>query len=207
MPGPLTPRARRSAHLASIILLLGVACRPAQAPRVYGPWEEGLTLTFEDPSQPQPQRTQDRMQVRVARSAIAPGAPGLVQVDVTSLQGHLSLNARHQDGGISLVNDQGQVLSVSLPAGFPATASWRERGTGFSVVGRAAWEGAAILPATADPVGIWVEARPAQGPRRRTLYLPNLGEVETRVDRDGSWITINRLVAYGFTASPATRRP
>ncbi|MFN7959371.1 MAG: hypothetical protein U0P46_13745 [Holophagaceae bacterium] len=204
MPLPLPAFARR---LAPAALLLGLACQPPAAPKVYCPWEEGLTLTFEDPSRPQPERSANRLQVRVAKSAIAPGLPTLIQVDVASLRGQMPMTLKQQDGGVSLVTDQGQHLSVSLPAGFPATTAWKERGTEFRVLGRAAWDGAALLPATSDPVGIWVEARPLQGPRRRTLYLPNLGEVETQEERGGAWISVNRLVAYGFTSLPAIKRP
>ena len=194
-------------HLAPAALLLGLACQPPQAPKVYCPWEEGLTLVFEDPSQPQPQRSTQRLQVRVAKAAIAPGPPGLIQVDLASLQSQQPITLKQQDGGVSLVTDQGQVLSVVLPPGFPATTAWSDRGTAFLVIGRANWDGASLLPATADPVGIWVEARPAQGPRRRTLFLPNLGEVESREERAGTWVTVNRLVAYGFTSLPAIKRP
>jgi len=194
-------------RLAPAALLLALACQPPEAPKVYCPWEEGLTLAFEDPSQAQPQRSANRLQVRVAKAAIAPGAPDLIQVDVASTHGQMPMTFRQKDGGVALVNDQGQVLSVSLPAGFPTITAWTERGTAFQVVGRATWDGAALLPATADPVGIWVESRPAKGPRRRTLYLPNLGEVETREERAGAWVTVNRLVAYGFTSLPAIKRP
>ncbi len=194
-------------RLVPVVLLLGLACRPQEAPKVYCPWEEGLTLAFEDPSQPQPQRSANRLQVRVAKAAITPGPPSLIQVDVASLQGQRSVTLKHRDGGVSLLTDQGQVLSVSLPAGFPATTAWTDRGTAFRVLGRAAWDGAGLLPATADPVGIWVEAQPAQGPRRRTLYLPNLGEVEVREERAGTWVTVQRLVSYGFTDLPTLKRP
>lgn len=204
MPRLLSAFAHR---LVPVALLLALACQPPEAPKVYAPWEEGLTLTFEDPSLSQPQRSTNRLQVRVAKSTIAPGPPGLIQVDVTSLQGQLPLTLKHQDGGIALVTDQGQLLSVSLPAGFPATAAWTERGTEFRVIGRATWDGAGLLPATANPVGIWVESRPARGPRRQTLYLPDLGEVETREERAGAWVTVNRLVARGFTSLPAIKRP
>lgn len=186
-------------------LLLALACQPRIAPPVYGPWEEGLTLAFEDPTQPQPQRTQDRLQVRVARSAMAPGGPRTVQLDLTSLRGQMNLSVRHQDGGIALLGEGGQVMAQPLPAGFPATTAWEDRGTRFRVVGRATWEGAALLPATSDPVGVWVEAQPTRGPRRRTLYLPNLGEVEAQEERDGAWVTVNRLVARGFVDPPAPR--
>lgn len=196
--------------LSPAALLLSLACQPRVAAPVYGPWEEGLTLAFEDPSRPQPQRSADRLQVRVARSSMAPGAPRLVQLDLTSLSSHMSLMVRHQDGGIALLGDDGRVLAQTLPAGFPATMAWEDRGTRYRVVGRARWEGAALLPATSDPVGLWVEAQPSQGPRRRTLYLPNLGEVESQEERGGAWVTVNRLVARGFVdlpPAPLDRRP
>jgi hypothetical protein len=193
--------------LVPIVLLACLACQPRTAPPVYGPWEEGLTLAYEDPSLPQSQRSENRLQVRVARSAIAPGPPNLVQLDFTSLRGRMSVLVKHQDGGIDLVDESSHILAHSLPTHFPDITQWTDRGIEFHVIGRATWDGAAILPATSDPVGIWVEARPAQGPRRRALYLPNLGEVESCEERDGAWVTMNRLVARGFTDLPTTKRP
>ncbi|WP_291270982.1 hypothetical protein [Geothrix sp.] len=193
--------------LVPTALVFSLACQPRAAAPVYAPWEEGLTLAFEDPSLPQPQRSQDRLQVRVARSSVSPGAPRLVQLDLTSLRGQLSFVARHQDGGITLLGEDGRALAQTLPPGFPQTAAWEDRGTQFRVIGRAAWDGAAILPATAATVGVWVEARPLQGPRHRTLYLPNLGEVESQEERAGTWVTVNRLVARGFVDLPASPRP
>jgi hypothetical protein len=192
--------------LMPAVLLLALACQPRTAAPVYGPWEEGLTLVFEDPSQLQPQRSADRLQVRVARSTMQPGAPTLVQLDLANTRGQMSLRLRHQDGGIALVGEDGRVLAQTLPAGFPDVPGWTDRGTEFRVVGRATWEGAAILPATSDPIGVWVEARPEHGLRRRTLYLPDLGEVETTEERGGSWVSVNRLVARGFTDLPAIKR-
>ena len=195
--------------LAPAGLLLALACQPRAAAPVYGPWEEGLTLAFEDPTlATKTQRTTDRLQVRVARSSMAPGAPRLVQLDLTSLRGRISLLARYQDGGIALLSEDGSVVAQTLPPGFPETTAWQERGVQFRVVGRAAWKGAdKLLPATSDPVGVWVEARPPQGPRRRTLYLPNLGEVESQEERGGAWVTVNRLVARGFVDLPAAPLP
>ena len=63
------------------------------------------------------------------------------------------------------------------------------------MIGRAAWSGAVLLPATADPVGVWVEARLPGGGRRRTLFLPNHGEVEVQELRGTEWVTVNRLVS------------
>lgn len=192
--------------LVPAVLLAGLACQPRVAtPVVYGPWVEGLTLAFADPSQSQ--RLEDRMQVRVAHSTMAPSGPGLVKLDVSSSRSHLTVLVRHHDGGLDLVEESGRVLARLLPANFPGTPRWVDRGTEFTVVGRALWDGAALLPATSDPVGIWVEAKPQQGSKRRTLYLPNLGEVETREERNGSWVVVNRLVSYGFTDPPAYKRP
>ncbi|HEY3400825.1 MAG TPA: hypothetical protein VGK03_09365 [Geothrix sp.] len=193
--------------VASAALLLSLACQPRMASPVYGPWEEGLTLAFEDPSQLQPQRSADRLQVHVARSSMAPGAPRTVQLDLSNLRGQMSLRVRHQDGGIALLGDDGRVVAQTLPLGFPATTAWEERGVQFRVMGRAKWEGAALLPATSDPVGVWVEARPQHGPRRRTLYLPNLGEVEAQEEHGDTWITVNRLVARGFVDLPSASLP
>lgn len=192
---------------APAAVLLSLACAPRQDQAVYGAWEEGLTLAFEDPSLPQPRRSQDRIQVRVARSAIAPGAPRLVQLDLTSLRGQASLLLRHRDGGIDLVTPDGNVLANVLPARFPAVTAWTSRDTECRVLGRARWEGADLLPPTADPIGVWVEARPLQGPRRRTLFLPSVGEVETLEEREGAWVSVNRLVARGFTDLPSAKRP
>jgi hypothetical protein len=196
------------ARLAPLVLLLGLACQtrtsqPSQP--IYGPWEEGLTLAFEDPSQPQPQRSANRLQLRVARSRMD-STQAQVQLDIASPRGQVSLLLRYQDAGATFVDDAGKSLAQPLPPHFPSVTEWQDRGTEFRVIGRATWEGAALLPATSDPIGIWVEARPPHGPRRRTLYLPNLGEVESREEREGAWIPVNRLVARGYTDLPAIKR-
>ena len=194
--------------LPALLAGLTAACQPQREAPAYGPWAEGLTLAFEDPSLPQPERSQRRQQVRVSRSALAPGAPKLVQLEVASLSmPPAPVLMRHEKGGIALLDGQGRVVAQPLPAGFPEVASWEAHGTAFRVVGRALWEGAALLPPTYDPVGIWVEARQAQGPPRRSLFLPNLGEVETQELRQGAWVPVNRLVAMGFTDPPAHARP
>ncbi len=191
--------------IAPAALLLLAACMPQSRGQArYGPWEEGLTLAYEDPSVAQPQRSQQRLQVRVARSGFQADGSGRVVLDYTSLQGFVTLVLHHQAGGIEMVGDDGRVLARLLPEGFPRTTAWEDRGVAYQVVGRGTWDGASLLPATAPAVGIWVEARPAQGPLRRTLYLPDLGEVETREFRGGAWVTTNRLVARGFTDLPPT---
>jgi len=194
------------ARFAPAALLLFLACQPRPAAPIYSPWEEGLTLTFENPSQPQPQRSEERVQVRVARSTLAPGSPPLVQLDMASTRGRRSLLLRHQEGGIEVVDESGQVLATPFPPRFPDLAPWVDHGTEVQVIGRARWDGATILPPTSDAIGVWVEARPPQGPRRRTLYLPDLGEVEAREERNGGWVVVNRLVAHGFTDLPLRKR-
>ena len=193
--------------LAPAALLLALACQPRTAEPLFAPWEEGLTLAYEDPSQPQPQRFSNRLQVRVAKSSLAPGTPRQVQLDLASVRGQLSLFLRQQDGGVALVAGDGRVLGQLLPPGFPNTPTWTERGVEYRVIGRAAWSGAALLPTTADPVGVWVEARLPDGARRRTLFLPNHGEVEVQELRGTEWVTVNRLVSRGFTDFPALQRP
>ena len=193
--------------LGSAALLLVLACQPRSAEPLYTPWEEGLTLAFEDPSQPPAQRFGNRLQVRVAKSSMAPGTPPQVQLDLASVRGQLSLYLRPQNGGLSLATVDGRVLGQLLPPGFPATTTWTESGVEYGVIGRAAWSGAALLPATADPVGVWVEARQPDGGRRRTLFLPNHGEVEAQELRGAEWVTVNRLVSRGFTDFPTLKHP
>lgn len=197
---------RRLLPVAALVLL--AACQyQARGPLRYGPWEEGLTLAYEDPSVPEPQRTQQRLQVRVARASFPTDGDGTVRLDYSSIQGTLTLVLHHHAGGIALLGPDGKPLARLLPDGFPGTQTWEDHGTAYRVVGRGAWDGAAILPATSPRVGVWVEARPARGPLRRTLYLPDLGEVESLELRDGAWIAVNRLVGRGFTDLPISARP
>lgn len=193
-------------RLAPAALMLLLACQPRMAAPVYGPWEEGLTLTFEDPSLPQPLRSAERTQMRVSRAALTPGKPTRVQVALTSTHGQINMQFQFENGGIALLDEQGQVLAQPLPVGALPLAPWVDRGVEYQIVGRAAWDGAALLPETSDPVGVWLESRSPQGERRRTLLLPNVGEVESRLYRNGTWVTVNRLVARGFTDLPITKR-
>jgi len=192
--------------LAPAVLLLLLACQPRVAAFRFGPWEEGLTLSYEDPTLPQPQRSTERLQLRVARTTFQATGALLVQVDAASTRGQLALLFRHQQGGVTLVDAAGKPLLQSLPSGFPAVDRWTDHDVQYRLLGRATWDGASLLPATADPVGYWVESRTPQGLLRRTLYLPNLGEVESREERQGAWVATNRLVAHGFSDIPAIKR-
>ena len=195
-------------HLLPAVLQTGLACQPRTAtPVLFGPWEEGLTLAYEDPSLPQPLRSEHRLQVRVAHSDLSPGGPSLIQLDLTSIRGQMTVLLKPHAGGLDMVEASGRVLAQVLPAHFPDTAPWADQDTECRVLGRGAWEGAALLPPGSDPVGVWVEARSSKAPPRRTLYLPNLGEVEAREERAGTWVIVNRLVARGFTDLPAIKHP
>ena len=195
--------------LLAAALVLAVGCRPKPSrPAVFAPWEEGLTLVFENPSLPQPRRTEERVQVRVARSPVTAAGPSRVQLDLTGTRGRGTVELLCQNGGVALVDDQGEPVRWILPEGFPERTSWKQMTGTCTVVGRSAWDGAAILPKGADAVGVWVEMQPIQGGTPlRTLYLPGLGEVETLQLRDGQWVSVHRLVSRGFTDLPAAPRP
>ncbi|HJV49550.1 MAG TPA: hypothetical protein VJ549_09780 [Geothrix sp.] len=197
------PALKRLVPAACLLLL---ACQPRGAAPVYGPWEEGLTLTYENPSLPQPLRSAERLQFRVARAALSAKGPTLVQLTLSSVHGQQSLLFKHEGGGIAMLDDQGNVIAQPLPTGFQNLSHWTDRGIEYRLVGRSAWEGATLLPETSDPVGLWIETRTPDGTRHRTLFLPNLGEVESRVYRDGAWVAVNRLVARGFTDLPTSKR-
>ena len=198
---------RVRASLGPLVLLTALAFQPQPSrPAIYGPWEEGLTLAYEDPSLPPSQRMEHRLQVRVAQSHLAPKEPGLVRLDYTSLRGRFSLQVRYANGGVTLLAEDGRSIAQPLPEVFPTVTTWVDRGISFRLLGRAAWDGGDILPAGSDAVGFWVEAVPPSGPRTRTLYLPDLGEVETQEWRNDAWVTVNRLVARGFTDLPSVKQ-
>ncbi len=198
--------------LAATIALLALAgcdrmLMPPE-PTTYAPWEEGLTLGYENPSLDGPRREQERFQVRIKESL--PQAGGrLVTETNTTATGQIEMVYFQKDGGVSLGNEEGR-LRV-LPKGFPDRVSrWEDRGIMHWVVGRA-W---VQLPGVrlADPAGatgVWVEAMPinGEGQRRRTLYLPNVGEAETLLWQGGRWVPVFRLVTRGFTDVAAKVNP
>jgi hypothetical protein len=179
-----------------------------ERPAIYAPWEEGLTLGYEDPSQTGDRRLQDRFQVRVKSSRLSLAGRAVVQT-TTTLTGQSELNFLLKDGGVSLGMDASSGLRV-LPEGFPdRTSRWEDRNVFHWVVGRARVR----LPGVrlADPdgdLGVWVESVPVNGagPRERILYLPDIGEAEALQWRDGRWVPVFRLVSRGFTDLPAGQR-
>jgi hypothetical protein len=177
-------------------------------PRVYAAWEEGLTLGFENPQQADATaRAATRQMVRVKEAKASAGGM-IVTKTFTSFSGQWETRVLQNAGGVRLLTDApGGILM--LPEGFPDQVSrWSARGTYNWVVGRAA----ADLPGVrfADPgaaVGVWVESTAAGDPaqRTRTLFLPDLGEVETLTwnQGQGRWDCTNQLVTRGFTDLPA----
>jgi hypothetical protein len=189
---------------ALLALALSPGCdrllMPATHP-VYAPWEEGLTLGFEDPSLEPGLRVQRRQQVRVKESK--PTGAGLaVTKTFTSMTGQWDSQVLQKDGGVNL--QPGGILL--LPAGFPDRVSrWEARGCFNWVVGRSGVELPGVRLADPGAVGVWVEstALDGSGNRTRTLLLPDLGEVETLTWIQGRWVTTNLLVTRGFTDVPA----
>jgi hypothetical protein len=170
---------------------------PVRSP-LYAPWEEGLTLIYEDP------RSHDRMQVRVAQSR-SEGGEQTVTETYSTLSSNLEGRFRLKDGGVVL--EAGGSAGIRLlPEGFPdRTSRWEARNRLYWVVGRAT----ASLPGVRlgdpeDAVGVWVEScrQDGQGPRQRVLYLPNVGEAQTLEWSGGRWVETNRLVSRGFTDVP-----
>jgi hypothetical protein len=166
---------------------------------IYSPTETGLTLIFENPLD-----IQVPVQLRVKHAKQT--SDGLeITCSVTSLKGTEDTNFLYrQDGGIYSITSSG-TRAIIVPPGFPnKTTVWQAGGIKYSVIGRAK----ADIPGVnlAEPIGIWVEAIPvslqlqnSDNKRVRVFFLPGIGEAETRVFRQGNWVTINRLVGMGFT--------
>jgi hypothetical protein len=189
-----------------VLLVLGCRPRPT-GPGVYGPWEEGLTLAFEDPSLPTPEaRAASHYQLRVFKGLTDPTKPGVVKLTENTLQNSYTYAMQYEAGGRALLGEDGKLVAWILPQGFPdQVQAWADapRGFTFRLIGRAAWAAPFKLPATVDTTGLWVETERKDGLKRRGLYLQGLGEVESMEWRDGRWVTVNRLVARGFTDLPA----
>lgn len=186
---------------SALLLLAGLGCDRLVTPvpaRVYAPWEDGLTLGYENPSLTPDQRVQERLQVRVKRTAFT-GTGRTVVETFTTLTGAMDATFTHSRGGVTLGADPGRGVRI-LPEGFPDQVSrWEDRGYMHWVVGRAQVK----LPGLNLPesTGVWVETLPVgkEGLRQRTLLLPDIGEAETLIWREGAWVPVARLVSRGFT--------
>jgi len=173
--------------------------------QVYAAWEDGLTLIFENISLSNPNnRNKERQLVRVEKSSETSAGLVVVQDVVPS----------HRNERVIVVNKDGRVVLrtgsfgndiVLLPGGFPNTITEWKSGMSFSrIIGRANFS----LPVISlfdglSNIGVWVETvhLDQANNRTRTLYLPNIGEVETMCwDQDKHcWVTSRRLIHMGFT--------
>jgi hypothetical protein len=191
-------------------LLLFPACDQtlSQARKTdYVPVETGLTLIYEDVLPSQAARFENRLQVRVASAKETP-AGSRVTLTYSTLQNNHSFEFLHKDGGWVLMEGDAPLI-VMLPEGFPDRVDrWEDRlrNTTFQVIGRAALQNPNLkLPDDFDRIGVWVEMVPKGGPRRRIFFLPNIGEAESQVLKDGTWVVVNRLVSRGFTDLPSVK--
>ncbi|HJV89093.1 MAG TPA: hypothetical protein VJ623_02210 [Holophagaceae bacterium] len=194
---------RRLAPLGLLLLLGACKFKRQEAPAIYAPFEEGLTLGYEDPSltTPEEQRA-TRFQVRVSQGLLDPDKPGLLKLTQSSLTtAPFTYMVRVDDGSLELLKEDGTTNAWVFPKGFPdRVAQWRDeaRQLEYRVIGPAAWDNPAGVKGVHDPVGIWVEAD-GPGGKRRSLFLRGLGEVEGQVLRGHDWVTVRRLVDRAFT--------
>jgi hypothetical protein len=192
--------------LLSLLLVIAGCDRTLSRTRktVYLPWEEGLTLIYEDPGLSPEKRVQERLQRRVSASKVTP-AGRRVTITYSTLKSNLSFDFLSKDGGWALMVGDTTLFRV-LPEGFPDRVDhWedRSRGMTFKVIGRATVQNPGLkLPDDFDRTGIWVEMDSLTGPKMRIFYLPGIGETESRIQRDGRWVVLNQLVSRGFTDVP-----
>ncbi|HNX95361.1 MAG TPA: hypothetical protein PKL14_09385 [Holophaga sp.] len=173
----------------------------------YVPTEAGLTLIYENPQNLRvaaPDQALARLQARVASSREELGGT-LVQMSYTGLQGQVDNLCLSRNGGWAMVSANGKARIQILPEGFPDRVSqWAIGDTTARVIGRGTVDLPGLrLPPDFDRVGVWVEFRSPEGNRRRTLFLPRIGEAETLVHQGGRWICTNRLISRGFTDAPS----
>ncbi len=204
-------RPRLSALMLALALSGALGCRylpEDKDPMVYAPREEGLTLSYEDPSLEGQARQDARLQIRVEGAKPVAGSAGVIRGTYrhTRLKGEDVFAFEAKDGGLRIADAQNRTAIV-LPEGFPDRVSlWGEKQEAlFRVLGR----GTAphldrVVPKDAPHVGLWVECQPGpgKGPRTRTFMLPDIGTAEVLEWRKGAWVPVLRLVGRGFTEAP-----
>ncbi len=198
----------RRLTLVSLLLASGLACERTDPNQLFAPAEVGLTLAYENPSLPAPERAQERLQVRIARVEQA-DKKLMVTKTFATLQGQMDVLFAYEDGGVSLMRDPKTPALVVLPPRFPNVRPWEERGRRYQVAGRAAMPETGLrLPETMDRTGVWVDSESidGKGPKLRSFFLPRLGEVETQEFHDGKWVAVNRLFSYGFEDLPFKKK-
>ena len=123
-----------------LILLSLVGCGLGVPPTkaLYGPVEAGLVLGYENPSRPQEQRVNGRVQLRVDATSLVNG--GLdVQTTLTSLQAQTTQRLFLKRGGVAIWDGK-EVLMTVLPEGFPQVQVWETKDSISTIVGRSAAE-------------------------------------------------------------------
>ncbi len=184
---------------AAALLLLAAGCdrmvgQEPQAP--YSPTLEGRTLVFENPQENPPQR----QQLQVTRTVTTEDGSQLVTLTWTSFTGSSQDTFRQKDGSWFLKGENGETRV--LPEGFPDKVDrWVDRGFVNTIIGRGRIDLPGVKLDYPDDAGVWVESVPLNGAgiSRRTLLVPDLGEVLTLNLRNGKWVPVNRLVSQGFT--------
>lgn len=169
------------------------------------PWEEGLTLSFMDPSRP----GLPSLQVRVDRCR-GEGDASTVTQTYTTLENQVEATFRIRDGGTALVRE-GQPARIILPEGFPDRVSrWEDEDHRLNqVVGRTLVHLDGVSLPDPQALGVWVESRTLDGTGtvRRTLLVPNFGEVQALNLQGGRWVEVNRLASWTFTDQPGREMP
>jgi hypothetical protein len=201
---------RTTPLLLGLLLPAFLACDRSLAEQrgtVYVPWEEGLTLIYEDLTLPTGARFQERLQRRVSAVQETP-AGRRVTVTYSTLKSNNTFDFLNKDGGWAMVEGDTLLFRI-LPEGFPERIDrWEDkvRGLTFRVIGRAGVQLPGLrLPDDFDRTGIWVEMETRDGVRKRILFLPGIGETESQVLQDGRWVVLNRLVSRGFTDLPTAQ--
>lgn len=197
-------------HLPPLLvgaLLLSAGCDRAlhhARGTVYVPWEEGLTLVYEDPTLPPKERFDARLQRRVSSSKVGPEGRR-VTITYSSLKSNQTFDFLTRNGSWVILEGNTPLMQM-LPEGFPeSTSRWEDRTTRatFTVLGRGALQDPELqLPDDFDRTGVWVEMDFPSGAKNRIFFLPGIGEAEGFVLKDGQWIQVNRLVSRGFTDPP-----
>lgn len=201
---------------ALALLLLAASCRTSpldRDPVLYAPHEEGLVLSYENPSLEGQARADERLQVRVeqVRPLASPDGSYEGTLTHTRFSGQERLAFITRDGGLRVVDAQNRGAEV-LPAGFPERVqAWGDR---QEVVYRVLGRGTLphfdrFLPRDFPKVGVWVESQPApgKGPRTRIFLLPDVGTAEVHEWRGGAWVPVMRLTGRGFQDAPAAPAP
>ena len=197
----------RRLAIFAVLLASSLACERTDPNELFAPTEAGLTMAYGNPSLPESRRDQERLQVRIAKVE-QEDKKLLVTKTFTTLEGQMDVLFAYENGGVSLMRDPKTTALVVLPPHFPNVRAWEERGRHYRVQGRAAMPETGLrLPDTMNRVGVWVvsESLDGKGPRRRSFFLPRLGEIETQEFQAGKWVTVNRLFSYGFEDLPITQ--